>query len=324
MPSVLLTNYYIPEVLDVVKSALPNGFEVIALDKPGREEIISKAGDADYMLVGGRTKIDKSILDAAPKLKMIQRSGVGLDSLDIVEIKKRNLSIYVNPGVNARSVAEHTVMLILSSLKNLTKVHNTLASGVWKKHELGILNHELYGKTVGLVGLGHIGQAVAQMLRPFGADVIYYKRNPLSSEEESKLGVRYADMDTLLPTSDIVSLHCSLSGETQSIIDAKAISMMKDGVVLVNTSRGKLIDETALIENLKSGKIGSAGLDVYETEPFSETNPLLKLENVILTPHISGITYESFRLMMHEAFSNMEAFEKGTLDLIEAKRLTIV
>lgn len=323
MPKILLTNYYSSEVLEVVKSALPSGFELIALDKSGREEIISKAGDADYLLVGGRTKIDKSILDAAPKLKMIQRSGVGLDSLDIVEIKKRNLSIYVNPGVNARSVAEHTVMLILSSLKNLTKVHNTLASGVWKKHELGILNHELYGKTVGLVGLGHIGQAVAQMLQPFGANVIYHKRNPLSPDEESELCVHYADMDTLLSTSDIISLHCSLNAETQSIIDAKAISMMKNGVVLVNTSRGKLMDETVLIESLKSGKVGAAGLDVYETEPFSENNPLLKLENVILTPHISGITYESLRSMMQEAFSNMEAFEKGNQNSIEKKKLSI-
>jgi D-3-phosphoglycerate dehydrogenase len=323
MPKILLTNHYTPEVLEVVKSVLPDGFEVIALNEPGSKEIISKAKEADYILVGGRTKIDRSILDAAPQLKMIQRSGVGLDSLDLDAIKERGLSVYVNPGVNARSVAEHTVMLLLASLKNLARVHNTIASGVWKKHELGIHNHELYGKTVGLIGLGHIGKHVAQMLKPFGAEVIYNKRSPLSTEEESNLGVRYVELDDLLRSSHIISLHCSLNKDTRSILNADAIAMMKNGVVLVNTSRGKLIDEGALIEKLRTGKIAAAGLDVYDTEPISESNPLLKMENVILTPHISGITYESFISMMQEAFSNMDAYEKGLLDSIEHKKLTL-
>lgn len=323
MPSVLLTNYYSSALLSIVKKVVPDGFDIISLDEPTQENVIKKIPGADYLLVGGRTKIDEHVFAAADRLKMIQRTGVGLDSIDLDAVKKKNVPVYVNQGVNSRSVAEHSVMLLLAVIRNLTAVDTIIKSGVWKKHELGIQNHELFGKTVGLVGLGNIGVHVARMLQPFGVKLIYHKRTRLSEEEEVNLNIRYSAFMDLLRESDIVSLHCPLSKDTEKLIDEKAISLMKKGAVIINTSRGKLIDEAALIYHLKNGHIKAAGLDVYEQEPILKNNELLKLNNVILTPHISGITYESFESMMREAFNNIKHFEEGSQNLIECKRLKI-
>lgn len=323
MPSILLTNYYSQELLSIVKQVVPEGFDIISLDEATQKNVISKIQNAEYLLVGGRIKIDEKVLDAATKLKMIQRTGVGLDSLSFEAVKKKNIPVYVNPGVNARSVAEHSIMLLLSVLRNVSNVDSIIKSGTWKKHELGIQNNELFGKTVGLIGLGNIGTHVAKMLKPFGVKIIYNKRTRLSKETESNLGITYSSFDDLLKQADIISLHCPLNDETERLIDRDQFSLMKKGAIIINTSRGKLINEEALIQNLKSQKLKGAGLDVYEQEPLSSNSELLKLSNVILTPHISGITKESFETMMVEAFANIQEFEKGNTDVIESKKLKI-
>jgi len=323
MPSILLTNYYSQELLSIVKQTVPEGFDIISLDEATQQNVISKIHNAEYLLVGGRIKIDEKVLSAATKLKMIQRTGVGLDSLDFDAVKIKNIPVYVNPGINARSVAEHSIMLLLSVLRNITNVDSIIKSGTWKKHELGIQNNELFGKTVGLIGLGNIGTHVAQMLKPFGVKIIYNKRTRLREETENNLGITYSSFDDLLKQSDIISLHCPLSNGTERLIDWEQLSLMKKGAIIINTSRGKLINEQALIEHLKSQKLKGAGLDVYEHEPLSSESELLKLSNVILTPHISGITKESFESMMNEAFANIREFEKGNIDIIESKKLKI-
>src|SRR5690554_6141230 len=189
MSSILLTNFYSSDLLSIIKQAAPDGFNVISLDEPTQENVIDKIPDADYLLVGGRIKIDNKVINAATKLKMIQRTGVGLDSIDFDAVNIKNIPVYVNPGVNARSVAEHSVMLMLSVLRNITKVNSIIKSGIWKKHELGIQNNELFGKTVGLIGLGNIGVHVAKMLQPFGVKVIYNKRARLNEEIERDLNI---------------------------------------------------------------------------------------------------------------------------------------
>jgi len=320
MPSVLLTNYYSPPLLSVVREALPFGFVLIPLDEPTREDILRKASNADYFLVGGRLKIDQEIIEAAPRLKMIQRTGVGLDSLDLDFFSTRGLPLYVNPGVNARSVAEHTLMLILAVIRRLAVADDTLKTGKWIKHELGIQNHELYGKTIGLIGVGSIGLHVAKMLQPFGVNIIYTKRGQLSSDDEAALSLNFRSFPDLLAESDIVSLHCPLTTETQKLIGWDELSRMKKGSIIINTSRGKLIDEEALIHYLKTGYLKGAGLDVFAQEPIQGSNELLSLINVIVTPHIGGITYESFESMMKGAFYNISQFEAGHFAAIEDKK----
>lgn len=321
MPTILLTNQYAPELQELIRAQAPAGFEVIALEQPTHADIVACAPEADYLLVGGRIPIDATLLEAATRLRMIQRTGVGLDALDLGAIAARRIPVYVNPGVNAQSVAEHTVMLMLATLRRLPVVHRCLREGGWKKHELGIRNRDLGGRRVGLIGLGHIGRAVANLLQPFGVTLSYYKRQRLEEQEEHALGLAYLPLDDLIAWSEVVSLHCPLTPDTRNLLSRERIDRMRRGTVIINTARGGLVYERALIHALQSGHLGGAGLDVFAQEPLAPESPLRTLDNVVLSPHISAITRDSFQEMMHQAFRNVAAFEAGNLDAIEPMRL---
>ncbi|MBD5549677.1 MAG: hydroxyacid dehydrogenase [Lachnospiraceae bacterium] len=322
MRTILFTNHYEGKPREILKEIVRNKFELIILEENTRECLLKHIEDADYLLVSGRLEIDKEILDKAVKLRMVQRTGVGLDNISLEELGKRQIPLYVNSGVNADSVAEHTLMLMLACLKNNYEINRNMRQGVWDKQKTGIRNREIRGKTVGLIGFGNIGQKTAILLKAFGADVIYYKRNRLSEDIEEKLGVRYESFDSLLKQSDIISLHCPYNEKTGVIIGQKEMSKMKEGTILINTARGKLVDETAMYEALKSGKISSAGLDVYHQEPIRADCRLLKLKNVNMSPHIGGVTYESFYAMMYRAVENIEIFDKGRVEDLEPKKYT--
>lgn len=321
MPSILLTNYYRPHPLGIIQEEVPPGFDLLALSRPGKQEIITRAGGADYLLVGGRIPIDQEVISAATHLKMVQRTGVGMDSLDLALLQQRKIPVYVNPGVNARSVAEHALMLILATLRRLPVADASVKAGSWPKHDLGVTCSDLFGKTVGLVGLGHIGVEVSKLLQPFGAVLLYSKRARLSAAGEARLNVHYRRLPDLLKEADIVSLHCSLNPGTERLIGKAEISAMKPGALIINTARGRLVDEEALAAALASGHIRGAGLDVFANEPPAPDNPLLKLGNVVLTPHMASLTMETFRRMMREALQNIKSFEDGNLAAIECKRL---
>lgn len=323
MPVILLTNHYDGKPLRIIKEALPSGFNLVCLHKAEKNELLSKAGQAEYLLASGRIPIDRDVLEAASKLKMIQRTGVGLDSLDLDGIKERNIPIYVNQGINSRSVAEHTILLMLATLRRLPVVNANVKNGRWEKQKQGVENYELYGKTVGLIGMGNIGRAVAKMLGVFGAKVLYYDPLQLADDVENALGIRYTPLVELMQQVDIVSLHCPLTAQTLKLIGKEQLALMKNGAIVINTARGGLIDEEALIQCLQSGQVATAGLDVYNEEPLAKNNPLLMLDNVILTPHIGGITYDSFHAMMIEAMNNMRLFEEGKLEQIANKRWKI-
>lgn len=319
MSIVLLTNHYDEIPYEILMNSTNDGLEIIMLDEPTKRDLILKASLADYFLVSGRLHIDKNVLDAALNLKMIQRTGVGLDVFDFDELKNRDIPLYVNQGVNAQSVAEHTILLILACLKKLTVINDNVKNGVWQKQKQGLTTFELFGKTVGLFGIGNIGKRVANILISFGAKVVYYDKFRLSQSEEKLLNVEYKDVDELLSMSDIVSLHCPLTDDTKHLINEKSIALMKNGSILVNTSRGPLVCESDLINALKSGKIAFAGLDVYEEEP-TKNEELLSLENVISTPHIAGVSHDSFRRMMELGIKNIVMFDQGNLDEIEQFR----
>ncbi|WP_019594015.1 2-hydroxyacid dehydrogenase [Thioalkalivibrio sp. ALM2T] len=321
MPKILLTNYYGSKPLAFVQKLVPEGFELIPLEQPGQDEVIRRAADADYMLVGGRTRIDAKVLDSAPKLKMIQRSGVGLDSLDLEAIRARGLPLYVNEGINARSVAEHTLMLILGTLRRIGEVNTVTHEGQWLKHEMGIDCHDLFGKQIGLIGLGSIGTHVAEILKAFGVNTVYFKRNRLESDRENQLNVRYVSLQELLEGSDIISLHTALNDETFNLIGRDELASMKDGAVLINTARGGLIDEAAMLDSLKSGQLGGAGLDAFSEEPMLSNHPLMEMNNVLATPHIGSITAETFAGMIGGALENIALFEGGKSEQISARRV---
>ena len=320
MKTILFTNRYSGFPLDIVQSELPDGFEIRFLQEQSQDDLIKEAVNADYLLAGGRLKITREVLEHAEKLQMIQRSGVGLDALDLDAIKELGIPLYVNQGVNAESVAEHTLLLILACLRRLTTIAKNTQSAIWKKQEQGVQTGELKGKTIGIVGMGNIAQTLVGMLKPFHVKILYYNLEQMPKDYETQNNMSFVSLDELLKLSDVVTLHCALTEETKNLICEKTIRMMKSGAVLINTARGEIVNPDALAEALRSGKLSYAALDVHVKEPIPEDYPLRGLDNAILTPHIAGVTSDSFRAMMHDAFRNIECFDRGELEKIESFR----
>ena len=321
MPKILHTARYTGVPWEILKSVVPNGFTVETLDELSYDSLIRQVVDADYLLVSGRLPIDEDVLSAAKQLKMIQRTGVGTEMLDVESIKAHGIPVYVNAGVNAQSVAEHTLTLILACLKRLPQINKQTHEGIWKKQQVGVTTHELKGKTAALVGMGNIGRLVASMLQPFGAKVIYTDVVRQNEETEQRLGLSYYDsFEALLPVTDILSFHCPLTLENKEVLNSRTMAMMKQGSIVVNTARGKLINPNDLYEALSNGYLSAAALDTHYEEPIKEGYKLTELDNVILTPHIGGLSYEAFYSMMKGAVENIAAFEEGRLEEIETKR----
>ena len=322
MPKILHTARYTGIPWEILKSVVPDGFEVKTLDELSYDCLVREAVDADYFLVSGRLPIDKAVLSAAKHLKMIQRTGVGTEMLDVEAIKKHGVPVYVNAGINAQSVAEHTLTLMLACLKRLPQINQQTHQGVWKKQQVGVTTRELKGKTVALVGMGNIGRLVAQMLQAFGANITYTDVIRQSDETEQRLGLTYYDsFEAMLPEADILSFHCPLVKENTEILNQRTLAMMKKGAVVVNTARGKLINPKDLYEALKSECLSAAALDTHYEEPIKEGYKLAELDNVILTPHVGGLSYEAFHQMMADAVENIVAFEEGRRAEIESKRM---
>ncbi len=290
------------------------------LDSVSQVELESKADLADYILASGNLKINRKVLEKGENLKMVQRAGVGLDSLDLPTLKEHGIPVYVNRGVNSNSVAEHTLMFMLAALRRLPAICSNTKNGIWRKQEQGVTTRELATQVVGIVGAGNIGQAVANFLNGFGCRILYYDVCRLSEEEELRLHMEYSDLDDLFRQSDVITLHCPMTDDTKGFICAENIAKMKDGVILINTSRGKLINEEDLLDALNSGKVGFAGLDVYCEEPLKNFT-LVRHEHVMCTPHIAGNTYDSFYRMIEYAMRNIALYDKGRLEEIEEHRL---
>lgn len=322
MPKILHTARYTGIPLEILKSVVPEPFTIETLEELSYECLLYQAVDADYLLVSGRLPIDEGVLSVAKSLKMIQRTGVGIEMLDMEAINRHNIPVYVNVGVNARSVAEHTLVLMLCCLKNIPQIDKNVKQGVWKKQQTGVICNELYAKTVGLVGMGAIGRQVAGYLNAFGANLLYTDVLRSGKEIEQQLALTYVpSFDDMLSRVDILSFHCPLTPENKEMLDANRIEKMRDGAIVVNTARGKLIEPLSLYNALKNGKLRMAALDVHYEEPIPADYLLAKLDNVILTPHIGGLTFEAFKTMMFEAVENIRLFETGRFEDIEKKLL---
>ena len=322
MPKILHTARYTGTPWEILKSVIPLGFTVETLEELSYDCLLRQCVDADYLLVSGRLPIDEGVLSAAKHLKMIQRTGVGTEMLDLEAIKRHNIPVYVNKGVNARSVAEHTLTLMLACLKRLPPINADTHNGVWKKQQQGLTTHELYGKTVALVGMGNIGRTVAAMLQPFGVRILYTDVYRQSADVENNLGLNYCEsFESMLPDADILSFHCPLTIENTEMLNKETLIMMKEGAIVVNTARGKLINPNDLYNAICDAKISAAGLDTHYEEPLKEGYKLARLSNVILTPHIGGLSFEAFRTMMADAVANIILFEKGNVESIKDKLL---
>jgi lactate dehydrogenase-like 2-hydroxyacid dehydrogenase len=257
MIKIYLTNNYSLDVLEQITKLAPPSFQIIVNSfKSANEKRILK--DLEYMILGGSTKIDKFLLERTPNLKMIYRSGVGLDNIDFNELNKKNIDFYVHKGINSSAVAEHTVLLILGILRKINLLDKSIRSGLWLRHQIGLTTRELQGKQVGIVGMGEVGRKLVKILKGFDVEVTYTKPNRLPPNLEKKLDIKYESLENLLKNSDVVSLNCSLNESSINLIGAKELSLMKKSAFIVNTSRGKLINENALKKALKLNLISGA------------------------------------------------------------------
>ncbi len=254
------------------------------------EELIEKVPDYNAMVVRSATKVRKDVLDAAKKLKLIVRAGVGLDNIDLKYAAKKGIKVENTPEAPSNAAAELTLGLIISWARKLPQADKSLKNGEWAKSEL--LGKELQGKTLGIIGTGRIGTRAAKKASAFGMNLLGY--DPEKNENFKEIGGKYVDFDEVLEESDYVSLHVPLNESTRHLIGEEELEIMNENSVLINTARGAVVDEEALIEALEKDKISGACLDVYENDPI-EDGRLLKMSNVLLAPHIGANTEEAQR-----------------------------
>ncbi len=252
-------------------------------------DFAQRAAAADMLLVGHR-RIDAALLDLAPRVRFIQRLGAGYDNIDVAAVAARGIPAAYTPGANAAAVAEQTIALMLALLKRLVPAVEATRANRWAFGDLTAAGlGDLADATVGLVGLGQIGRAVAERLIPFGPQLLYTQRRRLGADTEARLGVRYTALDDLLAAATIVSLHASATTETRGLIGARELDLMRPGALLINTARGELVDEAALRRAIARGHLGGAGLDVLQREADGG-NPFADLPQVLVTPHVGGVS----------------------------------
>ena len=274
-------------------------------ESPG--ELKERVVAADIVIVGW-SDLTKNIIDSAKNLKMISIWATTCHYADLEAAKERGIVVTHVPGYATEAVAEHTFALLLAAIRKLPLADKHVRRGDFDWRPFG--GSELAGKTVGVIGTGAIGCRVAEIARAFGMRILGYDKYPNVKKAE-EIGMKYVDLDTLLKESDIVTLHVTLASETERLVGKKEIAAIKKGAVIINTSQGKVIDEKALVDALRSGKLSYAGLDVFEQEPPAKDNPLFKLDNTILSPHIGFHTVEAARRCTDICIDNVVKFLEG-------------
>jgi len=281
---------------------------------PPKQVIIQKAAKVDALASLLTDKIDAEVFAAAPNLKIIAQLAVGYDNIDIKEATKRGIYVTNTPGVLTETTADFAWALLMAVARRVVEADKYIRSGKWEVgwHPTMILGRDVYGATLGIVGVGRIGAAVAKRATGFDMRTLYYDvmRRP---DLEKTLGLEFADLDTLLQKSDFVSIHVPLMKKTYHLIDEQKLKLMKKTACLINNSRGPIVDEKALYKALTEGWIAGAALDVFEHEPASVDNPLLKLDNVVVAPHISSSSHETRSRMAEMVAENLIAFFEGRI-----------
>ncbi|MDJ0901829.1 MAG: D-glycerate dehydrogenase [Xenococcus sp. MO_188.B8] len=277
--------------------------------------LLDKVKQIDGLLCLLTDAIDKQIIETATSLKVISQMAVGYDNIDVATATARGIPVGNTPGVLTNATADLTWALLMAAARRIVEAEKFVRAGQWQTWEPTLLlGADLNGSTLGIVGFGRIGQAVARRAQGFDMKILYYSRHRKELALERSLGLEYAELSTLLSESDFVTLHASLSAETSHLINDRAFELMKSSAILINTARGGIVDPSALERALKNNQIAGAALDVTDPEPIPLDSPLLKLDNVIITPHIGSASYQTRAKMAQMAVDNLIAG-------LEAKRL---
>ena len=311
MPNILLFSNLQPALNNLAEDLKPVGWDlkIITADS-NRTEISDTVEKADFILSFGPGLTDK-IIESSKDLKLIQLSSAGYDGIDLNLTNKLGVVVATNGGANAIPVAEFTLTLILSTLRHAVMANKIIKSGSWKNSASikDLEGKELFGKTVGIIGAGRIGSTLAGILRGFETRTLY--TDPIKSGKAEQFGATRVKLNQLLEESDVVTLHVPLLQSTKKMIGPAELGLMKNTAIIINTCRGMVIDEKALYQALVDGRIYGAGLDVFEMEPINTNNPLLRLDNVLLSPHVAGKSTESFPRRLRFAFENAERVWNG-------------
>jgi len=267
-----------------------NNLHVDVANGISREELLKIIPEYEALIVRSQIKVDSEVISAGKKLRIIGRAGVGVDNIDVNAATQRGIIVVNAPGGNTISTAEHAIALMLAAARKIPQADRSVKEGKWERKKfMGI---ELRGKTVGVIGIGRVGFEVAKRCKALEMNVIAYDPY-VSRERAEQIGVKLVDLETLLANSDVITIHVPKTKETVGMIGKRQFEMMKDCVIIINAARGGIVDEKALYEALKSGKVAAAALDVYEKEPPNPDDPLIKMENVVTTPHIAASTKEA-------------------------------
>ncbi|MEN6499037.1 MAG: 2-hydroxyacid dehydrogenase [Rectinema sp.] len=307
MEKIALVGTYGADVRPMLEMRLKGamGVETVASERE-----FDRLADVEYVILRGLA-MKRATIEAMPRLKLIQRWGVGFDKVDIAAANERGIPVAIAPGANAAPVSELTLLLMLALYRNLVKLHNGMVQGCWEKEKFINNSFMIKGKTVGLIGCGAIGQQVAKKVRAFGAEVVYYDAFRLPEKTEQELGLIYRELDEVLAQADIVSLHLPLLDSTRGMIGRREIALMKPNAILINTARGEIVDTAALVEALAGKRIAGAGVDVFDSEPLAADSPLRALDNVVLTPHVGGNTADISMGMVDICLENIFAVRDG-------------
>ncbi|HVO33910.1 MAG TPA: hydroxyacid dehydrogenase [Gemmatimonadales bacterium] len=266
------------------------GYEVEETKGKGPEVLQKALSDAVALVVRSETRVTADMMGRSPRLKIIARAGMGTDTIDVAEASRRKIAVLTAPGANSNSVAEYTFALLLALARKVAPGSASLMAGKWDRKPYE--GSELRDKTLGLIGLGRIGSRVASIARGFGMKVIAHDPG-VASEQAESLGVDLMPLDVVIQQADILSLHAKLSSTTRHLLDERRLSLAKKGMLIVNTARGALIDDAALVKALQDGRVAGAALDVYDPEPLPADSPLRAAPNVLLTPHLAASTAEA-------------------------------
>jgi phosphoglycerate dehydrogenase-like enzyme len=292
-----------------IRSQLPPGFSLQFGETGDRREQMAMIADAEFILTA--VAVDAEMIKSAPKLKLLHKWGIGVDKFDLDAARAARIPVAITAGANAGAVSEHTVMLMLATYRRLALADRKLRDGIWIRPQIRGQAYQLSGKTVGLLGFGNVGRMVAHRLAGFNVTILYHDIRRADMATEKSLHVTPVSLDELLERSDVLSLHVPLTRVTRGIINADAIARMKTGAILINAARGEVLDEPALYDALVSGKLHGAGLDVFAKEPADPANPLLKLDQVVVTPHTAGSAIDLVADIARHAFNNMQSVLNG-------------
>jgi len=305
-----------PAAWAIGMSLLPRGFTIEVLEKDP-ERRVAQLEQADFLM--GFLRGMPLAADDYPHLrniKLIQVLSAGYDGIDLERLRRSGIPLANNGGANSYAVSEHAIMLMLAVYRRLPALDRMVRAGQWKSSKLGEeQEHELAGKTVGIVGAGMIGRTVARRLSGFEVNLLYYDPVRVPAADEAKLNLRFRELDDLLRESDVVSLHAPFNPSTHHLICDRTLGLMKRDAMLINTARGELVDDAALYRALKDGRIWAAGLDAFAPEPPDPKNPLFTLPNVVLTPHAAGPTWESWPKRFGNGYANIQRVARGEAPL---------